>query len=359
MPHRSVSTFTDADSYAAALRGGQYEMLGKSSGPFTGKMTRTDFPRVSLKRDEVDVPWIVHFGGSRGPGLCFGFLADVDGAPMQINGTDVTSHDLWVIGPGSTVFASGGPSRLRTMALPDAALVARNATDRKFEAPAVSFVMRPPASALDRLRALHRTAESLAKANAKELCKPSVVRALEEALVQALASCLTNDMSSTAQRHSERHRQVITRFRDYLASRSGEAVHLTEVCAAIGVSERTLRAYCQDTFGVGPIHYLWLRRMHLARRALSKADPASMTVTEVATDHGFWELGRFSVEYRSLFGELPSATLKQPPLVHCRETAGKSIGSVKAARISVRGLEPLSGQTRNSSAMGKAGLRLA
>ena len=242
MPQTSVSTFTDANSYAAALRGGQYEMFGKSSRPFAGKMTRADFPRVSLKQDEVDVPWIVQFGGGCGSGIGFGFLADVGSAPMQINGTDVTSNDVWVIGPGPTVFASEGPTRLRTMALPDTALIARNMTGSEFKALTASFVTRPPTPAMDRLRALHRAAEGLAKANTKELGKPSVVGALEEALVQAVANCLTSDPSSTAKRHFERHRRVITCFRDYLGSRPAEAVHLTEVCAAIAVSERTLRA---------------------------------------------------------------------------------------------------------------------
>ena len=64
---------------------------------------------------------------------------------------------------------------------------------------------------------------------------------------------------------------------------------------------------------MAPVRYLWLRRMHLANRALLRADAASATVTAIATEHGFWELGRFSVEYRSLFGEPPSVTLKRPP----------------------------------------------
>jgi transcriptional regulator GlxA family with amidase domain len=63
---------------------------------------------------------------------------------------------------------------------------------------------------------------------------------------------------------------------------------------------------------MGPIRYLALRRMHLARRALLQAD-SSTTVTRVATDHGFWELGRFSVAYRALFDESPSESLRRPP----------------------------------------------
>ena len=37
----------------------------------------------------------------------------------------------------------------------------------------------------------------------------------------------------------------------------------------------------------------------------------SVTVTEIATSLGFVELGRFSVEYRKMFGESPSKTLRE------------------------------------------------
>jgi transcriptional regulator GlxA family with amidase domain len=50
--------------------------------------------------------------------------------------------------------------------------------------------------------------------------------------------------------------------------------------------------------------------MHLMRRALLRSEPSTATVTQIVTDHGFWELGRFSA-YRALFGESPSQTLRQ------------------------------------------------
>lgn len=88
---------------------------------------------------------------------------------------------------------------------------------------------------------------------------------------------------------------------------------LAEICAAIGVAERTLRTACEDHLGMGPIRYLNLRRMHLFRRAMLRADSSTNSVTRIATNHGFWELGRFAVGYRTMFGDSPSASLRRPP----------------------------------------------
>jgi transcriptional regulator GlxA family with amidase domain len=111
---------------------------------------------------------------------------------------------------------------------------------------------------------------------------------------------------------ARRHDKIIARFEEFLESHPDRPLYLTEICAAICVPERTLRVACEEHLGMAPIRFLSLRRMHLVHRALRQADPSKTTVTRIATDHGFWELGRFSVAYRVMFDETPSDSLRRP-----------------------------------------------
>jgi AraC-like DNA-binding protein len=125
--------------------------------------------------------------------------------------------------------------------------------------------------------------------------------------------CLAADHSEQA-RNVHRHRpRVMRRLEDILRAKSGETLYMAELCAAVGATYWTVRDCCLEYLGMSPKRYLWMRRMDLARLALSRADPEKTTVTEIATNYGFWELGRFSVAYRSLFGEPPSTALRRAP----------------------------------------------
>ncbi|WP_460359141.1 helix-turn-helix domain-containing protein [Mycobacterium sp. ZZG] len=58
------------------------------------------------------------------------------------------------------------------------------------------------------------------------------------------------------------------------------------------------------------------RQLHHVRAELIAHSPPSVTVTMVAGRWGFLHLGRFAIQYRQLFGESPSQTLRssaQPP----------------------------------------------
>jgi AraC-like DNA-binding protein len=118
---------------------------------------------------------------------------------------------------------------------------------------------------------------------------------------------------------------IVERFRQYLDAHPRKALCLKEICADLNVAERTLREACKHQLGMGPIRYLTMRRMQLVRLALLSADFAKTTITRVATDHDFWELGHFSVAYRARFGETPSATLQRPPVMVTTVSARPSL----------------------------------
>ena len=121
-----------------------------------------------------------------------------------------------------------------------------------------------------------------------------------------------------------RRSAVILRFEKFLQANRHWPVSYVDICAAIGVSERTLRNHCQELLGVRPMLYVRRKRLRMARAALLRADPATASVTRIAIKFGFSELGRFSAEYRKMFGELPSTTLQRPPMRMRKRTRGST-----------------------------------
>ena len=63
----------------------------------------------------------------------------------------------------------------------------------------------------------------------------------------------------------------------------------------MGVSERTLRNAFTDVYRQSPKRYLVTQRLLAVRHALRAAATPGATVTGIATDHGFFELGRFAI----------------------------------------------------------------
>jgi AraC-like DNA-binding protein len=105
--------------------------------------------------------------------------------------------------------------------------------------------------------------------------------------------------------------QIIRRSMDFVERHNGEYLSVEQLATAAGVSQRTLRDAFQRYLGVAPVQYLNRRTLHQVRRALKAADPTVATVTDIATQFGVWQLGRFARDYCILFGELPSVTLRK------------------------------------------------
>jgi AraC-like DNA-binding protein len=314
MPGSTSATFSDPEAYQAAIRPAQVEVFVTAKGNFTAELNRTEFSRLWTQRGREKLPRVIHSTVRVERPPIF-FLASADQPPMRHSGMEISFGDLVATGAGSShdhrTWAACHWGTL-SLAQEDLAAAGHALAGRDLAVPSVTRRFRPAPALMSRLLSLHATAERLAKTAPDILARPQVTRALEQALTQAMIACLTESAPVEMGSAGRLHTAVIARFEDFLAANLGHPLYVLDICAATGVSERTLRLCCHEHLGMGPVHYLWLRRMHMARHALVLADPLNANVTAIATDNGFYELGRFAVQYKLLFGEAPSFTLRRP-----------------------------------------------
>ena len=315
MPDSEVMTFTDPDAFYANMRRARAEGVVTRGGEYRAESTRIDLHRLWMQRGIESLPRVLDVSTS-GERPAIVFAANQNQPAMHFDGRELAQDEILVTGSGLPIhFRSSGACHWGAMSLTlkDLAAAGQAIAGRELTAPSFTQFIRSPPAFLARLSSLHEAAGHLAKTAPDILAQPEVARALEEGLVHAMASCISGGEAAESSSTRHRHAVIMQRLEELLEANPDRTLYVAELCGAAGASGRTLRACCQEHLGMSPTRYLWLRRMHLARRALRMADPAAASVTEVATSYGFWELGRFSVAYRSLFGESPSASLRRPP----------------------------------------------
>ena len=315
MPSSTVRAFTDPDMYFAGIRNLQIDGVITRRGEFRAESTRIDLHRLWMHRLDERLPRIMRVTPSGERSLIL-FATDPHQPEMQVSGIETSQAQIAVFGLDWPYYLrSSAACSWGTMSLTpeDLAAAGEAILGRPVTPPSFPRWTSPPASVTSRLFQLHEAAGHLAKTAPDILAKPEVTRAIEEALLEVMVLCLTEGHSDNV-RNVHRHRAtVMRRLEEVLTSTPDRPLYMPQLCATVGASYTALRDCCQEYLGMSPKRYLWLRRMHLARRVLRSADAEKTSVTEIATDCGFWELGRFAAAYRSLFGEVPSAALRRPP----------------------------------------------
>jgi AraC-like DNA-binding protein len=309
-----VRTFSDPDDYTASIRQGTYELTITERGRFTAKLTFIGLHRLWMQRFSDNLPRISHIAGWGGAASIV--FRTQTGPSLIRSGVEMQPAHIVRVSQGQSFYQrSSGFASYAGMSLPvaDMAAVGETLAGCDLTPPRDAILITPPAAAMARLQRLHRAAGRLAEEAPEIIANPDAARGLEQALIEAMVGCLDHREVHPNSLAQGQHAIVIRRFRRALEENPEQALYIPEICKAIRVSGRTLRMCCQEHLGMGPKHYLLLRRMHLARQALRKAASDTTTVTHVATQYGFWQLGRFAVEYQSLFGESPSATLGRQP----------------------------------------------
>lgn len=108
--------------------------------------------------------------------------------------------------------------------------------------------------------------------------------------------------------HRAENARLVRRAVEIIDARLHEALSISQVCREVNCDWKRLERSFKAVAGIPPKRFLTLARLSRARQLLLRAAPHE-SVTSIAGRCGIHHLGRFSIAYRTLFGELPSATL--------------------------------------------------
>src|SRR3984893_14660417 len=269
MPWSRVLSFTDPFAYQSAFRSVDVELFPTAKGEFRAELTQVSLSKLCVHGAHEQLPG-VYMGMVKPHRTAIGFLTRPDQPAMQHCGMAVLPGDIVINNTDLMYRRTEANCDWGSMSLPrdDLDASCKAVTGREYSGSPQKHLIRPAPELMSRLLKIHEAVGQLAKTTPDILSLSEVARALEQELILVMIRCLTEGQPSGMTCGGRRHDMIIARFEEFLDAHPGRPLYLTEICAAIGVAERTLRVACEKHLGMGPIRFLSLRRMHLVHRAL-------------------------------------------------------------------------------------------
>jgi AraC family ethanolamine operon transcriptional activator len=302
--------FDDFDAMTALAAAWDVKAARVDSGPFAARLELAQTAELQIVRLAAANGLLITGTTPRGAaGVAFHIAAP---GGIRSLGRSIDAHRVAParLGHSEVHWLSNGPFE-EVVILADCALFERHLSTQLHKEAAKlgpDWLVRPAAGAAtcaDRGRALSGLLTVL---SSNVLTSAAAKHRLQECALHILLDGLETDASAAPVTSLSARRRVARAAEEVLRARLDDPPSLTELCDALNVPERTLHAAFQEGFGMAPKVYLRALRLSAAHMRLRCGRGS---VTEAATDLGFFHFGRFSGEYRAMFGEAPSETLRR------------------------------------------------
>jgi AraC-like DNA-binding protein len=303
-----TSCFTDADEAAASYHGVDMELSVLSRATSDWRMLQVDTGSALFISTELAAAVSAACVIKRDTmSFAMGF-GELD--RWTVNGHAIDSRSIAFFSEGAqTLTRTAAPLNWLSLHFTAASFTRsyESFTGQAMPAPQGIRIFAPAEAQNRALRHQFMNAAQLARTVPHLLREREIRTNLEKSLLESLFQAVEVPVVS----ESVNHRSLATRARDYLRAHTSRAVFQSDLCAELGIADRSLRRLFIEYFGMSPARYLKLLRLNHAHRALRQADESPASVTEIGMRYGFFDLGRFAADYRALFGELPSSTLRR------------------------------------------------
>jgi len=306
--HRIV----DADAQARSLRGWDQSYDQLSPGPYSGTTLDIKLGNMQVFR-EVSSKALRQQG--RAPSGTQVFALAV-GGDARFRGSLLTQDALLNIEEG-TEFEMCTPPGFTSYGLTVQVDALRGYADGLGnglldEHPGRRDVIRADAGDIGRLRLFLRSAFDGLQENPEVLMHEGARRNLSADILDQVFGVLKSALPAlTDQRTARRHARIVSRAEGYVLTHAFESVTVADLCKHAGASRRQLQYAFQDVIGMSPNRYLRAIRLCRVRREL-KAGLATGagSIQDTAARWGFWHMGHFALDYKRMFAERPSDTLR-------------------------------------------------
>ena len=311
-PLATILNTQDMDQHACAQQGWalQYEQL--SPGQFQGRIHQVQFPEVTLLREDTSIALRQR---GRLDDSVYGFaMALQDSSDLFFNGQRVPEHAI-MCGKGDEVDLTT-PPHFTLIALVVERSLLNPLWERMYQKPLAHWlekqlVLQTSGLKAQILRDLQLTVLDQANALDNRQHDPQALRQLRDEILMEWIEALPAKVDTSELPNLERRKKLVDRACELMIGHADEPLSILEVCSHLGTSRRKLNYSFQDVLGTTPVKYLRALRLNGVRRGLRDA-AKGVTVQDVAAHWGFWHLGQFAQDYKRLFGELPSTTLRHP-----------------------------------------------
>ena len=308
-------SFVDIHERNAFASDWEEQYVRTSVAPYRGELAGVVAAGVLVVRNAEEGA-LMYKGAAAGLGC---HLLHCEGTNLRLNGSDCGSGEPILIGPGTPIDGAcrSDFKAVRLSLYGDLARrlgVELQGVDSMVAATSRPGLSRLRASQADgaRLRWLMDVLTGTSSADAVAVADGACSEAIEDSLCSAALSLL---LGSAEDRYAgtgnpSARRKLCLRAESMIRDAHPAPLTVGELCRRLGTSERTLELGFREQYGVCPRRVLIAVRLQRARELLACAD-REVSVTQVATELGFWHFSRFSHYYRQMFGVPPSQTLRE------------------------------------------------
>jgi AraC family ethanolamine operon transcriptional activator len=269
-------------------------------------------------------PGLLIRGAAPARSVVLGF-ALTDQVQARHRGVELRPQQVALVRCGEAVdFRADGPYQLFLMAMSDVdvQLHAFALLGRSLDEITRGDRLNGKRSTPDRLWEVERLGLDALYENPARLNDPKVAAWVENKILDVMLSAVSLNGPRT---HLPGAARLARRAEGYLIENLNAPLTIRDLCTAMGTMERTLHLAFRTHLGTTPKAHLKMLRLNAVRRGLKTA-PAGTGVMDVAARWGFFHAGWFSQDYRQMFGESPSATLRS---VTSRSLESRPFASVK------------------------------